>query len=220
MMRSTIGSVFVAGMAVVLAGCAGSDDQVRNQEGNQDQAQEEARVADGDAVVRPQGTEQWMAALAAGKKLQCQFTASGPDDKTGTVKMTMERDRFRMETSAAGGAYIMVSDGKTTYSWMEGSKQGMKMDKACLEGMGKDRLTDVPNADTAPKFDTPEKTLADTPDIRCTEAEVVDFSVPSDITFTDQCAMLKKLQDLPRGVPQGLPAGIPNIPGMPSGAGR
>jgi hypothetical protein len=81
---------------------------------------------------------------------------------------------------------LTVFDGATTYSWDITTKQGTRMTKDCAEEMKKN----APIAEGEKEVDTIEEFL-DTEAGRtgCKETtENVDFSVPTDVNFVDQCA--------------------------------
>jgi hypothetical protein len=85
----------------------------------------------------------------------------------------------------------------------------MKMTTACSEELAaKAPKSQNDNAPTPPTTD-PEKTFDNALDVKCEPNSGGDFTIPSDITFTDQCEMMKNLQ-------KNLPSGT-NIPNMPKG---
>jgi hypothetical protein len=62
---------------------------------------------------------------------------------------------------------------------------------------------------------TPEdlqESFATAENVRCTPATSEDFSIPTDIVFTDQCEMLKNSMKALESMKGQLPAGM-NIPG-------
>ena len=60
---------------------------------------------------------------------------------------------------------------------------------------------------------TDEEFFENSTDVSCEPYSGADFSVPSDIVFTDQCEMLKNmLKNIPAGA--NIPKGV-NIPNLP-----
>lgn len=155
------------------------------------QAGEEAREtgqAEGDSA-------RWMAELASGKPMVCEYRMMGGDRQDTSVKMYAEKDRYRTEVMTPQGEYVSISDGKTVYSFIEGSKEGMKMDMECM----KELADDLPKTGDTPvqeQYVAPEEAIGNTPGISCRETDSVDVSVPSDIVFTDQCAMLRQQTEM------------------------
>lgn len=202
--------VTVAG-AMALAGCSKSaepsGDQVQGATQATGQAQTQEQVSGGVA--------DWVAGLTTGKKMQCEYPIGTDADKKYSVKMFAEQGRYRTETVMPTGMMITVLDGKTMYTWVDGTKQGMKMDLECAKSL-KDGL---PQAGPAGKteqqsYDTPEQAIGNIPNITCTEASGdVDLSVPSDVIFADQCEMLKstlgKMKDMQGRLPDSVKGAMP-----------
>lgn len=176
--------------AVLLAGCSGQSDgmadQARDQVREQDQAQAPERVID--------DVTGWVADLAAGKRLECEYRIDDAE-ATGTVRMIMDRDRYRTETETPNGTFISVFDGETMYSWTAGGPQGMKMSRKCMDDMGGDvseEEEDVAMPEEGESYDSSEEALGAIPGISCREISGADFSVPVDVEFVDQCQMLQE----------------------------
>lgn len=196
--------------AVMLAGCS-----------SQQAAQQQPQALSPDQVSSPahtpaagNGVSDWVAGLAAGKRMSCQYAMSGQGDSKLSVKMFADKDHYRTETVTPAGTMISLSDGKTMYTWTGGSKQGMKMDLECAKSLKNDLPKTGAAAPTPPQtYDTPESAVGSIPDISCSETtEAVDFSVPSDVTFTDQCAMLKgALGKIPAGATTQIPDNVKNM---------
>ncbi len=206
-----IGVGALAVCAVVLAGCS------RSAEPSGDQAQGPAQGA-GQVQTQGQATgsaADWVAALASGKKMQCEYSMGTDADKKYSVKMFAEKGRYRTETVMSAGMMVSILDGKTMYTWVDGTKQGMKMDLECAKSL-KDQLPQAGPAGKAEQqsYDTPEQAIGNIPNITCAEASgEVDLSVPSDVTFTDQCEMLKstlgKMKDMQGKLPDSVKGALP-----------
>lgn len=159
-------------------------------------------------------------ALNAGKKMQCAYTLDAGDQKTESVVM-VDGKRFRSTVITPQGNMSVVFDGDTQYMWAENSKDktGFKMSQACLEEFKNSLPKDMPTTNnsgiTTPEDITEGFDLAQ--NVSCRPAPMADFSIPTDITFTDQCAMMKQSLDALKNIqlPQGieLPAGISGMPG-------
>ncbi len=193
--------------AVALAGCSGSGNEMdvdtpsRNQEPSEMQ---------GGAVS---GVAEWVAGLASGKAYECEYSTNDGDGMPGTVRMIMDRDRYRTETETPDGSFVSVFDGETSYSWTVGRREGMKMSRGCMENIGAEMPEGDDDTVEEESFRTPEEALDMIPDISCREISVPDFSVPGDVEFADQCEMLRtqmemmkqyrdQMPDMPAGMPE------------------
>ncbi|NTW90323.1 MAG: hypothetical protein HGB37_05450, partial [Candidatus Moranbacteria bacterium] len=132
-----------------------------------------------------------------------------------TMKMYADKDRYKTEMDLPTGSVVSIFDGKTMYTWVDGTKQGMKMDLECAKSL-KDQLPQAGPAGKAEQqsYDTPEQAIGNIPNITCAEASgQVDLSVPSDVTFTDQCEILKstlgKMKDMQGKLPDSVKGALP-----------
>ena len=102
----------------------------------------------------------------------------------------------------------MLSDGETQYMWNSGSQQGFKMDKACLENL----KSSVPESaqgtgDRAPQAGDYQATLDMATNVSCEPTASVDFSLPMEVSFVDQCAMMEQGKKMMEQFKGQLPPG-------------
>jgi hypothetical protein len=139
-------------------------------------------------------------AMGLGKTMQCTYASStGKDAVTSTV--LVDGKKFLAETSVNGKKSHVLSDGDVQYIWSDDSKQGMKMSMTCLADLQKSLPAAAQSApeDYAKTFDTANN-------VNCTAVSGgVSLSVPSDVTFTDQCAMLKESMKALEGMKGKIP---------------
>jgi len=148
-------------------------------------------------------------AMASGKAMKCSYTIKNKEGGDIVSTMYVDGKKYAGTTNVAGIVQHMIFDETAMYSWSEGQKTGMKMTTACSEELAaKAPKSQNDNAPTPPTTD-PEKTFDNALDVKCEPNSGGDFTIPSDITFTDQCEMMKNLQ-------KNLPSGT-NIPNMPKG---
>jgi hypothetical protein len=193
MKGKAIGSIVVLLAAVALAGCSKPDAPMGGGSGTPERSDMGGKEL---GKQKTSGVADWISGLAAGKKMRCEY-AMGEGGKTMTAIMYMDKDRYRTEMDMPTGKMISLYDGKTMYSWAEGTKQGMKMDMKCMETIESDLPTEDASSDAPSKvpesYESPEDALGSIPDISCEEVSgSIDLSVPSDVLFTDQCEMMKK----------------------------
>jgi hypothetical protein len=123
--------------------------------------------------------------------------------------------KYMTEVTVAGNTQRMIFDKGTMYSWSVGQKQGTKIAEDCAKGLASPQNT---------AGDTPEASDQDGPDpfsnaldVKCEENSGADFSIPTDVTFMDQCEMMKNITkgvptaipDVPAGISQEIPANVP-----------
>jgi hypothetical protein len=156
-------------------------------------------------------------AMNLGKTMECTYTIKdgmGPG-KNLVSKSYVQGKKYMGENEKDGKTTIRLFDGEATYSWTKGEKTGTKMEQKCLDEISA----------AAPKVEadeslipddkiSQEKTLEDATDVDCKDASGVDFSVPSDVIFTDQCEIMKNRMTK-FSVPDGnIPANLlENLPG-------
>lgn len=208
MNMNAFGIGMVALAAVALAGCSKPTEPVRDQSGTQESAQAKEQPKAG-------GVTDWVAGLTSGKKMTCEYAIKGSGESGFAVKMYADKDRYRTAMELPTGKMNSLFDGGVMYSWAEGQKQGTKMDIECAKGL-KEEFPQV-KADggmDVQSYDSPEQAIGNIPDISCKETtEAVDFSVPADVQFSDQCAMLKaslgKMKDVRNQLPDSVKGMMP-----------
>ena len=155
-------------------------------------------------------------AFKSGKKMKCSIRATDGSE----TSFYSEGKKFKSVAMVNGSGYATIFDGTTYYSWDEKTKQGMKFTEACMKDWS-DQFAktsedaSVSNTPSSPA-DTPEEVLGNTDDTACESVAMIDFSVPNDIKFVDQCEVMKQTQDLLKNM--GGAGSIPdlskmNIPG-------
>lgn len=150
-------------------------------------------------------------AMGLGKKMKCTYSAAtATNGDSSTVFIDGQKYKF---TSEANGEKISgIFDGETQYMWTMGAtKQGFTMTKACIEELGKARGQTGEDANT-PASQNIADFFDDAKNIVCEVSEGEDFSIPTDITFIDQCEMMKNSLKTLEGIKGQLPTDV-NIPG-------
>jgi hypothetical protein len=177
--------------AVVLSGCG---------------AQKAAETGMGGDTSVPMEEEfprnDWMSLLGDGKSIECTLPGEGM-----MTKISAEGKKYRTETVIDGKKHLSVSDGDMMWTWIEGEKHGMKMEFSCMDEI---RTTIPEEGGSAPEYAaSPEEVIGEVPDIACSETGSVDISVPADVVFSDQCALirtqLQAMEQLKNQMPQGMP---------------
>ena len=180
----------VAGI-LLLAGC-GSKPAVEN---NQIQDQ---KKSDGGIISSIAD------AIGSGKAMKCTYIINSGEGEKMTSVSYVKGEKYKSETEMRGDVQYVIFDGETMYSWNKNQRPGTKMEKSCTDELAKN----APQEDTSQTPDASgEKTFENAADVECVPAGNIDFSIPTDITFSDQCEMIKNLM---KNVPS-----VPNMPGVP-----
>lgn len=132
-------------------------------------------------------------AVGLGKKMTCTSK-----DASGDTTAYIDGKKYKSVTATSEGTMVAIFTGEDFYGWNEKTKEGFKMTKACTDELSKD----VP--ESAEEAAEAEDDFITTEDIveeggfdndNCKETtEKVDFNIPSDVKFIDQCEFIKTLQ--------------------------
>jgi len=155
-------------------------------------------------------------AIGLGKKMQCTYNYKAGNESFTTTAF-VEGQKYRSESTVMGKKQLIVFDGETMYTWSETDKKGTKFTKSCMDELNKNKPEDTNSNNPAPNQDqikSADDAFKDATDVKCTPVASIDFSVPSDIVFTDMCEQLKKLQDMTKNLPKGI--NVPDGAGVPS----
>ncbi len=193
------GGVFIGLIVatIALAGCGAKTNQLKNAKDNIN-----AKIENGKELVE---TGKKMAdekqglmgglkdAMKRGVTMKC--VADSADGHW--VIYTNGKNTKTEGTTVDGHEMVILVKGKTIYTWNKKTKKGEKIDKGCMDDFQKDMGIDSSAMTKGDKnFDdfTPEKMEAKEKEgkLKCVPSTKADFSIPSDVQFTDQCAMLKK----------------------------
>ena len=116
------------------------------------------------------------------------------DDEDGTWVTYTNGKNFRTEVTTEGKQQRIIMKDNVSYVWEKDAKTGIKMDKKCMEDFQKSLGIDIETFEDDNFGFTSEDLEAEEAEgkAKCSPSTDADFSVPSDINFTDQCEMLKK----------------------------
>lgn len=147
-------------------------------------------------------------AMGLGKKMKCTYSEK---DGSGTAStIFIDGQKFKFTSEMNGEKAYGLFDGETQYTWTTGEKkQGWKMTKACIEELGKTaaQMTEGNSTNTETPQDFQES-FDNAQNVKCEPATDEDFSIPADITFVDQCEMMrdsmKALEQMKGQLPEGF----------------
>lgn len=138
-------------------------------------------------------------AMGLGTALRCTY-AVGEGAQAVSSEVYVSGGKFKTSSQVNGVKMEALFDGKTQYMWMSGSNEGMKMEMACLDQL----KTSLPASEgTQPS--TPEdyqKSFDMAKNVSCEPAPGTDFSIPTTVQFTDQCALMEQMTKMmPKAYP-------------------
>lgn len=154
-------------------------------------------------------------AMSLGKKMQCTY-ALGMGDQNIQSTVMVDGERYQSTTVMANMTTYALFDGETQYTWTSGSKTGTKMTKACMDEMTT-AVKDMPTSNQETVLSKPEDIKAAfdmAKNVSCIPASGEALVVPTDVTFTDQCAMMKQSMEMMKQMQDKMPQGM-TVPGMP-----
>lgn len=193
-MKNKLFGIVILGVGIVLAGC-GSQKQEQNQMPEQENTQQQSSVI---SSIKD--------AMDLGKKMKCEYSV---DENGNAVKAAsyVEGKKFKSTISYGGAVNNTFFDGETTYIWTEGQTTGMKMTESCIKKFGESLPQGQENVSGQMVRET-EEHFNNAVDVKCVQAsDSVDFSAPSDVTFSDQCEMLEKSAEIMKNI--NIPGNLP-----------
>ena len=118
--------------------------------------------------------------------------------------MYMQGNKYRTEFEIDGKKMYSLYDGSDYYSWDYNENNGYKMSKDCMkEFESNDTSTETSNFDMDASFSTDED-FETAVSIKCESANDIDLSIPSNITFTDQCEIMRQMQNQIKELKQNM----------------
>lgn len=194
--------VLVAGLGFWVFASRGDKSGKEMMQGAEQKMQQEKAMVEEKAGDELSGAKAWANAAMLGKKLRCTYSQASGNGQSSDAVMYVDGKKYRTEFQSGNVHYVSVFDGNSIYSWKEGEKQGMQMAVSCMEDM----QGTAPDEGQKKEFQSSsEEVIESAPDISCSETEDVDVSIPSDITFSDQCAAIKNQMQQLQNVKSQMP---------------
>lgn len=159
-------------------------------------------------------------AMGLGKSMRCSYTMD-QGGKPIQATVWVDGEKFKTVTQVDGMEVNGIFDGANQYSWTSAAKVGMKMSKECMEKMMKNAedlaAVSGPAGGTMPRMEDFKAGFDMAKNVSCEAAGTVDLTLPKDITFTDQCAMMQDSMKMMQEMKDKLPAGM-EMPKLPNAA--
>lgn len=181
-------------LVLILAGCNKKEQNDTDNKGEANQENQVMSNEDGESGIM----KKLKSALSSGKKLKCTYAIDEEGNKTEVVTY-VQGDKYRTEVILEKMKTISIFDGDAMYSWSENQKVGTKMTMECIDSLGAENdaeASNVPEGNSVQDGEEFIDTLADAQNLNCEDAGDISFEIPSDISFTDQCEMLKAQQKM------------------------
>lgn len=196
---------FVFLMVIVLSGCGEknitSNQSVPSEAVEKNSQPQQADIADNQG----KGDEgnvlnKLKNSIMSGKKVKCVYKMKENNMETSIITY-MQGDKYRTEVDLGQVKTISIFDGDVMYNWSVGQKTGTKMTMDCMESLNDD-LPESKNDEKVVAGDSDDfvDSLKDAQNLNCEDSSDVDFEIPTEIEFVDQCEMLKTQQKLMEGL--------------------
>ena len=202
-------SILFVGLGV-LSGCA--NNQEMTQSGNQMQKGEDQNMEGsmGSAINNIKD------AIGSGQKMKCTYTIR-QNAQEYKSEAFIDGKKYKSVSTVDGHTSNAIFDGKETYAWTDDAAKGMKINEECAQQnqIENQEQNEMAQGDVQTNGDPFDGAV----DVKCEKVDSIDFSVPSDVEFTDQCEMLKLQQQQMEQLKGNLPEGfeMPEGANMPSG---
>jgi len=187
-------AVVATATVITLAGC-GATDQIKDAKNDITQKVETGKkmVESGQDVAK-KGKDMAGSLKDAMKKGVTMKCVSDTPDGHWVTYTNGKYSKVEGKT-ADGHEMMIVINEDATYTWDKKTKKGQKIDKKCMEEFEKSFGGSAMSEDAGEEmFDdfTPEnlEVEEENGNLKCSPSTEADFSVPSDVEFTDQCKLM------------------------------
>jgi hypothetical protein len=153
-------------------------------------------------------------AIGLGTQMKCTYTSKNGDSSFEST-VYVKGSQYKSVMAIGGKNMNAIFDGTTIYSWIDGQTTGTKFTMACMTDLKSSLPQEQKDSVNAPVKD-PADSFNNAVDTKCVPSSEADFTVPTNVTFTDQCDMMKKSIEMMKNVK--LPANMPKLPANVPGA--
>ena len=144
-------------------------------------------------------------AITLKKKMECKYKVTDEKGDAVESKSYIQGDKYKTEFTAAGAKQTSIFDGQTIYTWDENTKQGTMMDIDCLDDFKTVSSSDEADTEDFEEYKSSDQILDEGVDVSCRPVAAIDFTIPDDVNFVDQCELLKQQMEALEGIQQQLP---------------
>ncbi|MDH4330886.1 MAG: hypothetical protein OEV93_05030 [Candidatus Moranbacteria bacterium] len=151
--------------------------------------------------------ERAMEMIRSGNRVMCQYRVMS-EGQENVMTTYVEGKRYRMQMQFGEGEMNSVFDGENMHTWMKGQSQGTKMSMQCQKELGGEQAIDETQEEAEMSEDV-EDVFFGAFNIKCENVNNIDFSVPKNVQFVDQCEMLRQQREMIKKM-QSNPGNMPN----------
>lgn len=182
---------------VILSGCFHEEKKEQEEIGQKQEVTSMDEVKE--EMVDEMGSAMKM--IQSGKKVKCEYVVNG---QAGETKMTtfVEGKKYRSQMAFGEFETNSIFDGEVVYTWNKGSENGTKMNLECQKELGGE-LAMEESQDAMEMSESVEDVFEGAFDVSCEEVSQIDFSVPGNVSFADQCELLKQQREMIKKMQQG-----------------
>jgi hypothetical protein len=139
-----------------------------------------------------------MGSIDRQEKIECDYKIIDDETKQQLkAKIYIEGDTYKSITWKSDEKLYSIFDGETFYGWSQRTKEGHKMNNTCAQDFDDAVFEGENDGDyELDTFKTSKELFDEDVSVNCGETEYVDLTIPGDVVFVDQCALLKKQKDL------------------------
>jgi hypothetical protein len=201
----------VAGLTVFVAGCAKTNQNQNQNQGTGKNQERETEREQGGVISSIKD------AMGLGQKMKCTYRYTFGDQTDESVAY-VDGKKYKSSYEMGNQKTNSYFDGEMSYTWTEGQKTGTKISMACLKEIGEKYKNEEQNQNQN-QYKAGEDAFENTTNTKC-ELTNEDVSLPSGITFTDQCEQMKAqmegLQEMMKKYQNANPGGngAGNQPGL------
>ncbi len=157
-----------------------------------------------EALQKPSMIRTIKEAMEMGGQMRCTYT-SGEGTAAVTSTVLVAGEQFYTQVVTSGVTTSALYDGKTQYVWTNGSTEGMKMTKACLENF----QSSIPQDTASKQVPADYRDMLETAlNVQCAPIETnpLETILPKDVVFSDQCAMMEQSKKMMEQYKEKIPA--------------
>lgn len=193
----------------IFSGCA-SNNQQSTQTGEQMQKGTDDSMGSDSSVINDIKD-----AISSGQKMKCTYTIRQNNEEYKSEAF-IDGKKYKSVSTINGQTSNAIFDGEETYAWTDKTAKGMKINAECVQQnqIENQEQNEYAEGEVEMNGDPFDGAV----DVKCEKVNSIDFSVPADVEFTDQCEMLKlqqqQMEQLKGNLPQGFE--MPEGANMPS----
>lgn len=134
-------------------------------------------------------------AKESGRMMKCTYKIGGHEG-LGEYIAYINGNKYKIDSMGPNGKmWHLIFDGDSAYDWGDSQNQGVKRTLSCFRDAEIKYPTEKVFSKTASDIAgiTGENTFNEAVNVKCIDVSKIDFSIPTGVTFIDQCEYFKKM---------------------------